>query len=359
MGGMWDMLKPALLMVSVQIVFSACNVLYKLAIFNGMSTIVIAAYRMAFAAITTILLALIFERKRPKMTWRVFILSLLSGLFIGTLFQNLFYGALVLASATLVSAIYNLIPSITFVLAVCFGLEKLNWGAATGKAKVTGTILGLAGALLLTFYKGVEFEIWPFEINLLDPTNNEVGPNELEPITESTSELLGVLCAVISCFAFSIWLIIQAKISEVYPCPQSSIALSSVLGTIQCVVFGFIVERDLNQWKLDLDIRLLTVAFSGIGASGIMVFVMAWVVQTKGPIYASAFNPLMLLIVALVASMILDEKLNLGSILGGVLIICGLYTVLWGKGRETKKSVQAPSETIPDFEDTTTPLLNP
>lgn len=136
-------------------------------------------------------------------------------------------------------------------------LEKLNWGAPTGKAKVTGTILGLVGALVLVFYKGVEFDIWPFKINLLDPEDKHIGH-----VTDTTSELLGVLCVVISCFCFSIWLIIQAKISEVYPCPQSSIALMSVIGTIQCVILGFIVERDLNQWKLGWDIRLLTVAFS-------------------------------------------------------------------------------------------------
>lgn len=50
----------------------------------------------------------------------------------------------------------------------------------------------------------------------------------------------------------------------------------------------------------------------GIGASGLMILAMAWVVQTKGPLYASAFNPLLLFIVAIVASMVLDEKLNLG-----------------------------------------------
>ena len=38
-----------------------------------------------------------------------------------TLFQNLYAGALVLTSATFVSAIYNLIPAITFVLATPFG----------------------------------------------------------------------------------------------------------------------------------------------------------------------------------------------------------------------------------------------
>jgi len=62
MGSMSNSLKPALLMVGVQIVFSACNIIYKLAIHDGMSIIVIAAYRLAFAAVTTIPLALIFER---------------------------------------------------------------------------------------------------------------------------------------------------------------------------------------------------------------------------------------------------------------------------------------------------------
>ncbi|KAJ1378063.1 EamA domain [Sesbania bispinosa] len=341
---MWDTWAPALLMVAVQIIFSACNVIYKLAINDGMSTIVIAAYRMAFAALTIIPLALIFES--------------------GALFQNLFYGALVLTSATIVSAIYNLIPTMTFILAVSFGkvvcisfnenFEKLNWGATTGKAKVVGTLLGLVGAMLLTFYKGVEFDIWPFDINLLDPQQNSIGD-----VADTSSELLGALCVVVSCLCFSLWLIIQAKISVEYPCPMSSTALMSTLGAIQCFIFGFIVETDLNEWKLDWDIRLLTVTFSGILASGLMILVMAWCVKTKGPLFTSAFNPLMLLIVAVAASMLLDEKLNLGSVLGGVLIVCGLYTVLWGKNREAQnKTLLEPSEITVDSE-VTRPLLDP
>jgi len=54
--------KPALLMVMVQIAFASVNVLYKVAINNGMSVIILTSYRLIFAAATTILLALIFER---------------------------------------------------------------------------------------------------------------------------------------------------------------------------------------------------------------------------------------------------------------------------------------------------------
>jgi len=55
-------LKPALMMLMVQIAFASVNVLYKLAINDGMSVRVLTAYRLIFAAATTIPLALIFER---------------------------------------------------------------------------------------------------------------------------------------------------------------------------------------------------------------------------------------------------------------------------------------------------------
>lgn len=54
--------KPALLMVLVQVVYASVNVLYKFAINDGMSTRVVTAYRLIFATPFTIFLALIFER---------------------------------------------------------------------------------------------------------------------------------------------------------------------------------------------------------------------------------------------------------------------------------------------------------
>ncbi|XP_058747092.1 WAT1-related protein At1g68170-like isoform X1 [Vicia villosa] len=63
--------------------------------------------------------------------------------------------------------------------------------------------------------------------------------------------------------------------------------------------------------------------------------VTAWCVRKKGPVYASAFSPLNLLIVAIAASLLLDETLYVGSVIGGVLIVGGLYMVLWAKSKET------------------------
>ncbi|MED6189754.1 hypothetical protein PIB30_099042 [Stylosanthes scabra] len=123
-------------MVLVQVAFTAVNVFYKLGINDGMSVKVLIAYRLAFAAAFTVPLALFSERnKRPKMTWRVVCMSFLCGLFGGSLFQNLFFEAMALTSATFVSAIYNLIPGITFVLAITFGFEKLKLGDQQGRPR--------------------------------------------------------------------------------------------------------------------------------------------------------------------------------------------------------------------------------
>ncbi|KAK4846335.1 hypothetical protein QYF36_015954 [Acer negundo] len=67
-----DGLKPALMMVVVQVVFAGVNVFYKLAANDGMSLQVIVAYRFIFAAAFMIPLALVLERNsRPKLTWTI------------------------------------------------------------------------------------------------------------------------------------------------------------------------------------------------------------------------------------------------------------------------------------------------
>ncbi|MBA0751072.1 hypothetical protein Gogos_002440 [Gossypium gossypioides] len=46
--------------------------------------------------------------------------------------------------------------------------------------------------------------------------------------------------------------------------------------------------------------------------SALFVFLISWAVRLKGPLYAAIFNPLILVLVAVVRSLLLDEKLHLG-----------------------------------------------
>ncbi|KAL7206016.1 hypothetical protein ACSBR2_018851 [Camellia fascicularis] len=57
---------------------------------------------------------------------------------------------------------------------------------------------------------------------------------------------------------------------------------------------------------------------------------MAWCVQIKGSLFVSVFSPLLVL-AAIAGSLLLDEKLHLGSVLGAVVI---------GKSKELKRIPQ-------------------
>nr|TKW23735.1 hypothetical protein SEVIR_3G006700v2 [Setaria viridis] len=212
-----------------------------------------------------------------------------------------------LTSATFASATTNLIPAATFVLALIFRYERLAIRTFSGQAKLAGTLLGVGGAMLLTFYKGADVTPWHSSVNLVAHQHRQ----QLEVVAEATNRVMGSLLCISSCFFYAIWLILQAKLSKEYPFHYSSTALMCAMSTLQSVAFALCYDRDPGQWRLGFDVRLLSVVYSGVLASGVMLVVLS-------------------------CSLLLGEKLHLGSALGAVLIVMGLYAVLWGKGRETE-----------------------
>ncbi|KAJ1273584.1 hypothetical protein BS78_06G293100 [Paspalum vaginatum] len=324
-----DVAKPVAAMVVVQVMFAGVNIFYKLAVSDGMDMRVLVAYRYLFASAFLAPLAYVIERKRrTKLTWRVVLLSFICGLTGGSLAQNLYISGMKLTSATFASATTNLIPAVTFVLALIFRYERLAIRTVSGQAKVAGTLLGVGGAMLLTFYKGADVTPWRSRhIDLVAGAhhNNDNSGNRV---------VMGSLLCISSCFFYALWLILQARLSAEYPFHYSTTALMCVMSTLQSVAFALCYDRDVAQWRLRLDVRLLSVVYTGVLASGVMLVVLSWCVKRRGPLFASVFNPLMLLVVAVLSSLLLGEKLHLGSALGAVLIVMGLYAVLWGKGRE-------------------------
>ncbi|KAJ4847367.1 hypothetical protein Tsubulata_018009 [Turnera subulata] len=339
-------LQPVMLMMVVQVAYTGMNVLYKLVANDGMNLRILIAYRLIFATAFMVPVALILERgRRPKLTWIVLFQAFLCGLLGGSLAQNLYVESLALTSATYATAMSNLIPAITFILAISFRLENLRLKTKTGIAKVLGTSVGTSGAMLLTFYKGAELKIWSTNINLLHhsqyQSNHRAG----------SDKILGSILALASCTSYALWLIIQTKMSKRYPCHYSSTALMCGMASLQSVIFTLCIERNWSQWKLGWNIRLFTSAYTGIVTSGLVVLLVAWTAHMKGPFFVSSFTPLSLVLIAIVGSLVLEEKLHLGSVLGAVLIVCGLYMVLWGKSKEAKeKHPLTPKNSIPQSE---------
>ncbi|OIT34241.1 PREDICTED: WAT1-related protein At1g68170-like [Nicotiana attenuata] len=332
-------MRPLLLMILGQIILAGMNIVFKLATSDGMNFSILIFYRCLFASVFMVPLAFFIERgKRAKLTKMVIFQGFLCGLLGGSLGQNMYLQSLVYTSATFVSAMFNLIPAITFVVAIILRLEKLGLKTPAGKAKVLGTLVCISGAMLLTLYKGPEINIGKTNINLLHSTHHK---GESKP-------LAGALLALAGCTCYALLLIVQAKAAQRYPCPYSFTALLNVMAAVQCFVVAVVVERDWKEWKLGWNVRLLASAYTGIFCSGVLFTIIAWVVRMKGPVYVSVFNPLMLVMVAISGYLFLEEKLYLGSVLGSIVIVCGLYVVLWGKDKEIKKL----SQLVPDKEET-------
>ncbi|KAL7199667.1 hypothetical protein ACSBR2_021876 [Camellia fascicularis] len=161
---------------------------------DGMKMTVLIAYRFLFASAFILSLALFLERKsRPKLTWVVVCQAFLCGLLGGAMAQNLYAQSLVLTSATFATAMTNLVPALTFILAISFRLERLGFGTTAGKAKVLGTLICIGGAMLLTFYKGAEIDIFSTNVNPLHKSQAHRGGHVASSHEEGGNHALGAL----------------------------------------------------------------------------------------------------------------------------------------------------------------------
>ncbi|XP_049934791.1 uncharacterized protein LOC116257679 [Nymphaea colorata] len=324
---------PAVAMVVVQVALAGMNVLYKLAVDRGMSVLVLITYRYIFGSAFICPIAFFLERKgRTKLTWIVLGQAFCSGLFGATLNQIFYIISMKMTSATFVCAMANLLPAFTFMLAVTFRMERLRMKTRIGQAKVLGTLIGIGGAMLLTFYKGAKFQLWPVHSQLLHRQADQQHKS-------GNQQALGAIFAIAYALTYAIWLIIQAKMNERYPHPYSSTALMCLFSAAQSTCIAGVVDRTLSAWKLSWDVKLLTTIYGAVFVSAMVLSLMSWAVKKRGPVFVSVFSPLSLVITAILGSIFLDETLHLGSVLAAGFIILGLYIVLWGKGKEMEQLI--------------------
>ncbi|KAG6472727.1 hypothetical protein ZIOFF_070204 [Zingiber officinale] len=136
-------------------VYAGSSILGKLALGQGLSALVFVVYRHLIAMLILAPLAYVLERnRRPSFSFgvmlKIFILAML-GI---TIQQNVYYVGLHLISPTVASALGNVIPAFTFLLAIVLRMEKLNLKTVRGRAKLAGAIFCITGALIFTFWKG-------------------------------------------------------------------------------------------------------------------------------------------------------------------------------------------------------------
>ncbi|KAG8500252.1 hypothetical protein CXB51_004529 [Gossypium anomalum] len=193
-------IKPPLLMVLVQIIFAGIKVMYKLPANDGMSLRVIVVYRFMFASIIMVPL-----KSLKKINRKVLLQAFLCGLFGSVCFKlivKVFNGGSLVQNFTLRNPWLILIFCVLFVLNLLRvlvdsvtllkargadrqqehphalrAMENLAIRTNARKAKVCGILIGIGGAMVFTFYKGIDINIWSTNVNLLKHHHHQqVGP---------------------------------------------------------------------------------------------------------------------------------------------------------------------------------------
>lgn len=319
-------------MVAMECLEVGLNTLSKAAMRRGMSDFVFVVYSNALAICFLLPASLIFYRKRtrPPLTFsilcRIFLLGLLS-----SCVQMFMYFGIGYSSPTLASAMMDLAPAFAFILAILSRMEKLDFRVRSSLAKSIGTMVSVAGALMVTLYKGptIAFDTSPDNLH-----------KELIKSIQADWVTGGFLLAAGS-FCLALLWIVQTWIIKDYPAELMLTLICCVIVTILSAAVSLAAENDPNAWRLRPDIELITIGYSALFGVAIRSVAHTWACHKKGPVYVSSFKPLGIVIASVMGVSFLGDTLFLGSVLGAATIAAGFYAVIWGQAQEEKKVEEA------------------
>ncbi|EEE54088.1 hypothetical protein OsJ_00828 [Oryza sativa Japonica Group] len=282
---------PYVVIVIVELIYTGMYIISKAAFNQGMNTFIFIFYRQAAASVLLLPLAIVLERRNaPPMSLRLFIKFFLCALFGSTGTLNLYNMGLKYTTSTVASAAGSSIPVMSFFLALLLRQEMIRLRSLPGSAKAAGVGLCLAGVLVIALYTG------PTISPLIHHRVFAGGGHEASASGSGRTSA------------------------------AQSLAVAAVAAA-----------RDPAAWRLRLDTGLLAVAYSGVVVTAVAFYLMAWCIEKKGPVFLAMSTPLAFVFTVFCCIFFLGETVHAGSVVGGVLMVAGLYSVLWGKSKEQDK----------------------
>ncbi|KAJ4702031.1 WAT1-related protein [Melia azedarach] len=326
-----ERLQLHLAMLALQFGYAGFHVVSRAALNMGISKLVFPVYRNVIALLLLLPFAYFLEKKeRPAMTLNFLLQFFLLALVGITANQGFYLLGLDNTTPTFASAIQNSVPAITFLMAAILRIEKVRLDRKDGIGKVLGTVCCVAGASVITLYKG------PTIYNPAPPLNQPTPLFVSLGDAKGKNWTLGCVYLIGHCLSWSGWLVLQAPVLKKYPARLSVTSYTCFFGLIQFLIIAAFLERDPQAWLFHNGGEVFTIFYAGVVASGIAFAVQIWCIDRGGPVFVAVYQPVQTLVVAIMASIALGEEFYLGGIIGAVLIIVGLYLVLWGKSEEKK-----------------------
>ncbi|XP_050221160.1 WAT1-related protein At5g40240-like isoform X1 [Mercurialis annua] len=313
--------------ISVECANVGVNILYYAAALKGMSYYVFILYTYAIATLFLLPVPFIYFRtsglpsslKLPVL-FRICILA-----FIGFLAQVVGNKGLEYTSPTLASAMSNLTPASTFILAAIFRMEKLRMSSSSSQAKIFGTMASVTGALVVILYKGP---------SILSNSSSPTPTLDWPLYSPNSKWLIGGFLLAMQCILYSLWYILQSQILKICPIELLVTFVYTLCVTIISAPICLVAENNSDAWRLKPDIALIAIIYSAMFGRCYSTIVHSWGLRLKGPLYVAIFKPFSIAIAAILSVIFFQEDLNLGIVMGAIVISIGFYGVIWGKANE-------------------------
>ncbi|TVU25136.1 hypothetical protein EJB05_27617, partial [Eragrostis curvula] len=283
--------KPYVIAIVVQMIYAGLLVVSKAAFNHGMNTFVFTFYRQAASSLLLLPIAILLERN--------------------TFTLNVVSASMKFTSATVASAAYNGVPEGGCEAEEPLRHSKAHWGSVLSRGSLRYRLL----------YRACVEPCQPSS-RLCHSCCNYSRAHGMDQ-----RDIPHGPCRIG---------IVPAGLLEEYPNKMLVTLSQCVFSTVQSFVVAMVVERDFSEWKLRPDISLLAILYSGFVVNGVSYYLQAWCVELKGPVFLTIWNPLCLVFTIFCSTFFLGEIVHMGSIVGGLLLVGGLYSVLWGKNKEKK-----------------------